>query len=698
MRNAYLAWLKDLKNAKLRFIPLVAVSALFLIISVACSKDLDIEDALDVKITSIKLNQTSASLKVGETINLTALISPNNATNKTVTWSSSDTNVATVVDGAVTGITEGSATITATTINNLTATCKIVVNGEQSTIDGGTQSGIYLGITGFNKELYSHPINRLTKESKNRFDSFINGLKMNDGTLLYYSVDEAINKLQSANLPSDITTVAIVTFTDGLDQGSIMMNDSYSDNTEYLNAINQRIKNEKVSGLPITAYSIGLKGKDIKDAMMFTNNLKKLSSENSDGNRYYYEASSMSSVNAAFLEIAENLSKSSYSQTINLKIPGLPNGTLVRFTFDNVSDAAKSKLYIEGTFNLATRSLENVKYVGLTSTSGSTINGTADGIFVSFTFSGIYTSNNKLIDKKYTDEWTYITSYKTWQINSEFDKTENTSINIERSSAAIMLVLDCSSSLENDFVKAQKNAIDFINTLYNAIDEANDSNTPGSKKVETFNVKGVSFDMVRVDGGSFRMGSNLWSFTLPIHSERVNTFYIGETEVTQRLWEVVMGDNPSYHKGENLPVDAVSWDDCQQFIARLNQLTGKKFRLPTEAEWEYAAKGGNKSLGYTYSGSEDINQVAWYNENGGDTTHPVGQKLDNELGIYDMSGNVAEWCSDKWCENYSSPRNSSERVLRGGSYYNSQKNSCVVYRWSDPTNMRYINYGLRLAL
>lgn len=147
-------------------------------------------------------------------------------------------------------------------------------------------------------------------------------------------------------------------------------------------------------------------------------------------------------------------------------MPGVSNGTLVRFTFDNVNNAELSSLYIEGTFNLSNRSLENVKYVGMTSTSGTEINGTVDGIFVTFTFEGVRTDNNKLIDSKFTDEWTYITSNDTWQKNSEFDKTENSDIVTERNSAVIILVLDCSSSLASDFVKAQTNAKDFINTLY----------------------------------------------------------------------------------------------------------------------------------------------------------------------------------------------------------------------------------------
>ena len=348
-----------------------------------------------------------------------------------------------------------------------------------SSNSGGTNTGIYLGIVGFNDDIYSYPISYLNKESKEEMDTFINELSAKKGTVLYYSVEQAINKLQSVTLPSDLSTAAIVTFTDGLDQGSFMYNDIYSDNNAYLNAINNRIKNGKVNQQPITAFSIGIRGSDVTDVTMFQNNLKKLASSADKST----EVTSMAEVNAKFKEIAEQLSQSNYIQTINLTMPGVPNGTIVRFTFDNINSANKSTLYIEGKFNLTDKSLENVKYVGLTSTSGSTIKGIVNGIFVSFSFEGVHTDNNILISNKFTDEWTYITSNNTWQINSEFDKTENSEIVTKRSSAVIMLVLDCSSSLAQDFVTAQKNAMDFVDLLYEAVEKQNSNNTGDDERV-----------------------------------------------------------------------------------------------------------------------------------------------------------------------------------------------------------------------
>ncbi len=358
---------------------------------------------------------------------------------------------------------------------------KAVVNGVESgyttaaaaTIAGSDLgNGIYLGISGFNQKIYNHPIVQLSDGTVDGFRSFVDNLTMKNGTLLYYSVDQALNTLQSTSLPSDISTAAIVTFTDGLDQGSMMMDIPYEDNNEYLEALNNRINNEKVLEQPITAYSIGIRGKDVSDIAMFSKNLSMLASSPENAT----EVTSMAEVNAKFKEIAEKLTQSNYVQTINLKMPGLSNGTLVRFTFDNVKSANNSNIYIEGTFNLKARSLENVRYVGLTSTSGSTINGTVDGIFVNFTFEKVHTDNNELVKSAFTDEWTFITSNSSWQINSEFDKTENSDIITERSSAVIMLVLNCSNSLADDFIKAQTNAKDFINTLYQTVDGSEGGN------------------------------------------------------------------------------------------------------------------------------------------------------------------------------------------------------------------------------
>lgn len=217
--------------------------------------------------------------------------------------------------------------------------------------------------------------------------------------------------------------------------------------------------------------------------------------------------------------------------------------------------------------------------------------------------------------------------------------------------------------------------------------------------------------MVRVEGGTFRMGAtseqedDADSDEKPVHSVTLSSYYIGKTEVTQALWQAVMGSNPSNFKGADLPVECVSWDDCQEFIQKLNRLTGRNFRLPTEAEWEFACRGGNNSCGYKYSGSNNLANVAWYDDNSDGQTHPVATKAPNELGIYDMSGNVWEWCAD-WYANYTSysqtdptgPQSGSYRVYRGGSWiYYARDCRSSLRDDSFPTN-RFCSLGLRLAL
>ena len=226
----------------------------------------------------------------------------------------------------------------------------------------------------------------------------------------------------------------------------------------------------------------------------------------------------------------------------------------------------------------------------------------------------------------------------------------------------------------------------------------------------TFTVDGVSFTMVYVPGGTFTMGatseqgSDAEIEEKPAHSVTLSGYHIGQTEVTQALWKAVMGSNPSYFKGDSRPVEYVSWNDCQTFISLLNAKTGKNFRLPTEAEWEYAARGGH-SGGSKYAGSDNINNVAWYGDNSGVEIHNVATKSPNGLGIYDMSGNVCEWCQD-WYGGYSSssvtnPKGHSggdNRVYRGGSWSYFARFCRVSYRDSDPPSLSINFLGLRLVL
>ena len=303
----------------------------------------------------------------------------------------------------------------------------------------------------------------------------------------------------------------------------------------------------------------------------------------------------------------------------------------------------------------------------------------------------------------------------TWALSTEFSVDRIPEVESTYSSALVMLLLDCSSVLVDDFSELQAAANSFINRMQN-YNVAPDT-IPGQ-----YIVNGVTFQMVDVEGGTFQMGVENEYYEagvanideLPAHEVTVSSFSIAETEVTQELWHAVMGTNPSnFTDDPQRPVENVSWEDCQEFIARLNALTGKNFRLPTEAEWEFAAQGGNMGSDTFYAGSDDINPVAWYYSNsyvlGSDNpdygTHAVATKEANELGLFDMTGNVFEWCSD-WYGAYNNepqtdpvgPEVGTERVIRGGSWISIRRDSRNTSRDSEAPEYRSFNVGLRLAL
>ena len=243
----------------------------------------------------------------------------------------------------------------------------------------------------------------------------------------------------------------------------------------------------------------------------------------------------------------------------------------------------------------------------------------------------------------------------------------------------------------------------------NPVSSTNTATKPNSLAIHL--KKGIVIELMKVEAGSFTMGAASAKEKpddneKPAHEVSLSrNYYIGKYEVTQEVWKAVMGSNPSKFKGTNLPVEMVSWKDCLKFIAKLNRMTGLQFRLPTEAEWEYAARGGNKSKGYQYSGSDNLEEVAWYDENSGKRTHQVGTKKANELGIYDMSGNVMEWCQD-WFGFYvgslgkdpSGPYTGTFRINRGGCWYSYPWYCRSSSRNKQSPDDSYFNLGLRLAL
>ena len=237
-------------------------------------------------------------------------------------------------------------------------------------------------------------------------------------------------------------------------------------------------------------------------------------------------------------------------------------------------------------------------------------------------------------------------------------------------------------------------------SIQNIAHQINPTTSSFTEERITIPVKeGVCIEMVKVEKGTISFGKGIKGITKFVANVS-NDYYIGKFEVTQALWQAVMGSNPAKNKGDNLPVEKVTWTECQDFIKKLNELTGKNFRLPTALEWVYAARGGSKSSGYKYSGSNKLSEVAWFDSNSKDKTHPVGTKMPNELGLYDMSGNVWEWCQDlgKSTKKSSKSLHGAFRILCGGSWSDNAKYCTSLYLDEKPEGFYSIYTGMRLAL
>ncbi len=357
------------------------------------------------------------------------------------------------------------------TIRNLDQDLEFSTN---NTPKDNSESGFYLGIIGFNQSLHTCPIGHLSAETADVFYSFINGLSTNKGTLLYYAVDKSIDALQAEMFPSNLYDVAIVTFTDGLDSGSLDANDYYLSNSEYSTALKKRLSDELVADKTISAYSIGVKGDDVGyNTSLFQQNLKNIATSTDN----VFEVTNMSEVNSTFMQIADLLGETKYVQSFLLEISSPSVGVRCRFTFDNVSKAADSKQYIEATFirpeeNRSLRTLCDLVFVGFKSSTTSPVIGVKNesNNKYAYLFEGLQTTNGALIPTNKVQYW-----YKegsVWQKDSEFYFDPGTAgIEKIKRSAAILLNLDCSSSLGDDFTSLQSTATSFVDKLIeNAID------------------------------------------------------------------------------------------------------------------------------------------------------------------------------------------------------------------------------------
>ena len=438
--------------------------------------------------------------------------------------------------------------------------CKKVVNGN----DGGTAEGMYVGVIGFNKALYSKQISLLNSSSERDFLNFIEGLKMNDATALYHADNRALDWLQEATLPSDLINVSLVTFTDGLDNASLMLDDNYSSQAEFLNAVNNRIMNDKVQGKSINAYAIGMKGNDVVDEEGFRQNLRKLSSSQSN----VFEVEDMDEATDRFSEIASQLYNESTIFGVSVKIPGgYDNNTVVRITFDNVSEASSSSRYIQATYSRegGKGKLSDISYYGLQSSSGTSItSGRQDGLCYWYTFMGLRTMGNEYVtDLKYTKLWRKAGSTTEWQPESEFTPSNYSNVIVERKSAVTVLVLDCTTSLgAQDFRKMKDAAKEFIRVLNDNSDTGGGNgggNEGGHAYVDLGLPSGLLWATCNVgaDNPEDKGDYFAWGETTPKVAYNSSTYTYSDNPVTL----------PSDHDAAT-----VNW--------------GGDWRMPTHAEWK----------------------------------------------------------------------------------------------------------------
>ena len=575
-------------------------------------------------------------------------------------------------------------------------------SGSGDDITGGEvdpSKQLYVGVVAFNRDVRQMAITSDMEAVK----AFINEQTNDkDFTAFAYSVSQGNKQFDAAGLP-EFDNIFMLNFSDGTDnysnmkwgeEGRIVNNNFAYDTARY----------DLSSRVGLNSYAIGFGAKEAD----FREKMKKIVM----GSGSYYAAASSSDLQPTFNEIAKSMLASAKNVLLKTN-PGYYVGFYKYFRLSFVAE--------DGSTDYIYAQMDGTPTTGYTLSISKIDNGyayfdaPAKGMLDDETGKVHIPLNNLKFVKGGKDLQYKFTIEVSFDGESYYEDVEEASTAEEISKRiAVVLVLDCSTSLGDAFAPMKAAAVDFIKTMEKMeVDDSEpnipDPNTGGT---QTFTVNGVSFTMVGVEGGTFTMGatseqgtSDPYDDEYPTHSVTLSDFAIGETEVTQELWRAVMGNNPSHFSGTNLPVENVSWNDCQTFITKLNQLTGKNFRLPTEAEWEYAARGGNKSRGYKYAGSNTLSDVAWYSDNSSSKTHPVKQKQANELGLYDMSGNVHEWCQD-WFGTYSSsaqtnptgPASGSSRVFRGGSWLSRAGGCRVSFRGNFTPTFYCISLGLRLAL
>ena len=580
-------------------------------------------------------------------------------------------------------------------------------SGSGDDITGGEvdpSKQLYVGVVAFNQSVRQMAITSDMEAVKAFISEQTND---KDATPFAYSVSLGNKMFDAAGLP-EFDKIFMLNFSDGTDNGSSDKWDTEEGRFVPQPYVYDTARYDLMQRAGMNSYAMAF-GEDV--GASFREKMQKVVL----GSGAYYNAKNASELQPTFNNIAKSMLASAKNVVLQT-IPGkYINGYYKYFRFEFTAEG--------GYTDVIYTKMEGSRTTGYTLTIDSIANGyayfdaPAKGIVDEET-DKVHVPLNNMKFVKDGEELQYKCAILVSYDGKEYYKdVEDGSASEEISKRiAVVLVLDCSKSMGDAFAPMKAAAVDFIKTMEKMEVDDNDPNipdpNPNTGGTQTFTVNGVSFTMVGVEGGTFTMGatseqgtSDPYDDEYPTHSVTLSNFAIGETEVTQELWQAVMGSNPSYFKGSNKPVEYVSWNECQTFISRLNSLTGKNFRLPTEAEWEYAARGGNKSRGYKYAGSNTLSDVAWYSDNSSSTTHDVKGKQPNELGLYDMSGNVFEWCQD-WFGTYSSsaqtnptgPASGSYRVNRGGSWGYGARCCRVSFRYYS-TPAHYDGYlGLRLAL
>lgn len=360
-------------------------------------------------------------------------------------------------------------------------------------------SGVFMGIIGFNDELTRKPISLLNEETKYEFTSFVNGLEMSNLTLLYYAVDQAINNMQMQIYPENLSNAILLTFTDGLDQGSLGKKPELRNSKGYADYLSNIIDNTTIQGLPLEAYAIGLKSQDVYDDELFMYNLKSLASKEEN----ISSVSNIVEVQQKLTNLFENLNKQITQRVVTIKVPMMSHGDKYRFTLDHSrTSAVNSNIWFEGEFDIDKMSLVNVNYHGFTSSAGITLAAKRDDIRLIFTLTDCRDVNGDIldVDNNGIDQWQYIPSRDIWNHNVENAKEGDIDVQNIKSSVAIMFAIDCSTSLGDLFPLVKSTANSFIDRLAggdggagidNVISDSNPSIDINDPDVEIFNLQGM---------------------------------------------------------------------------------------------------------------------------------------------------------------------------------------------------------------